>query len=347
MSLESDERMVLVTGGGGYLGSVMVPILLEAGYRVRVVDRFFFGIETLQNTDRERCELITADTRWCPKEIFSDVYAVIDLAALSNDPAGELDQQRTLDINFHARVRTATLAREMGVKRYVLASSCSVYGFQDGIVDEKSQPGPITTYAQASLLAEQGTLELANADFSVTALRQGTLYGLSPRMRFDLVVNTMTSSLFVEGNINIRGGSQWRPLVHVADSSRAFLQVVEAPTEKVSGQIFNVGSTLHNFQISEIANYVLRGASIGGKVIHEKTAVDTRSYRVSCNKISEELNFTPQHTPESGAREVLIALTAGHVSNTPCTSTINWYKYLMSMDAEVLDREFLLVIKNI
>ncbi|MCX6781445.1 MAG: SDR family oxidoreductase [Candidatus Magasanikbacteria bacterium] len=334
------EETVLVTGGGGYLGSILVPLLLDAGYRVKVIDRFFFGIETLQNVDLERCELIIADTRWYPKELLADVYAVIDLAALSNDPSGELDQQRTLDINFHARVRTATIAKEMGVKRYILASSCSVYGFQDGIVDEAAQPAPITTYAQASLYAEQGVLALGSKDFSVTVLRQGTLYGLSPRMRFDLVVNTMSLTLFKEKIINIRGGGQWRPLVHVSDSARAFLKVLEAPVEIVSGQIFNVGSTSHNFQIIEIANYILKGSDLGGRILHEKTAVDTRSYRVSCEKISKQLNFVPQFTPEDGAREVLKALTDGTISNTPETSTIDWYKYLISQDPTILDREF-------
>jgi nucleoside-diphosphate-sugar epimerase len=335
------KKMIVVTGGAGYLGSVLIPILVARGYYVRVIDRFFFGRETLSDVDPTRIECIEADTRWYPAELLDGAYAIIDLAALSNDPAGELDRTRTMDINFHARVRTATLAKQLGVKRYILASSCSVYGFNDNMVDETSETNPITTYAEASLLAEQGVLPLNTDDFTVTALRQGTLYGLSPRMRFDLVVNMMTQSLFRDGIITVRGGQQWRPLVHVADSAQVFADVLEADTDTIGGHVFNVGATEHNFTVEHIAELVHAGASMHGTIVHEKTAVDTRSYRVSCDLLKRTLHFAPRHTPESAAREIAQALRSGAFPDMSRTRTIDWYKSLLVRDPEILDRPFL------
>lgn len=329
--------MIVVTGGAGYLGSVMVPMLLERGYRVRVVDRLFFGVQPL-GLIADKIEILKADTRWCPESVFAGAYAVMDLAALSNDPAGELDPERTLAINFNARVRTATLAKKMGAKRYVLASSCSVYGFQEGMVDERAVPAPITTYAESSLQAERGTLALGDASFAVTAMRQGTLYGLSPRMRFDLVVNAMTLSLYSDGMITVRGGEQWRPLVHVADSANAFLGALEAPEAAVAGETFNVGATEHNFTVNRIAELVREASGGEGDIIHDKTAVDTRSYRVSADKIRDVLGFSPSRTPLEGSREIREALRSGATVPDARTRTIDWYKHLLAEDPGALDR---------
>lgn len=332
------EKLVVVTGGAGYLGSVMVPLLLDAGYKVRVIDRFFFGADTLARVS-EKIEMIEADTRWCPEEAFSGAYAVIDLAALSNDPAGELDPERTRDINFRARVRTATSAKRMGAKRYILASSCSVYGFQEGIVDEGATPAPITTYAESSLRAEGGVLALADDAFVVTVLRQGTLYGLSPRMRFDLVVNVMTLHAHQHGVITVRGGDQWRPLLHVADSAAAFLKILEAPREAIASETFNVGSTDHNFTVADVAEQV-RSVNGESTISHDKTALDTRSYRVSADKIRQTLSFIPQRTPREGAREIFAALESGTIIDDMRTRTIDWYKHLTAEQGDVLDRPF-------
>jgi nucleoside-diphosphate-sugar epimerase len=272
--------------------------------------------------------------------VFTDAYAVIDLAALSNDPAGELEPERTFDINFRARVRTASLAKEQGVQRYILASSCSVYGFQDDIVDEAATPAPITTYAESSLRAEGGVLALEDDSFCVTILRQGTLYGLSPRMRFDLVVNAMTRSLHTDRIITVRGGDQWRPLLHVGDSARAFIQILEAPAETVSGETFNVGATDHNFTVAEVARHVHAAGGGEGDIVHDKTALDTRSYRVSSDKIRDVLGFAPRSTPHDAAIEILQALRDGTVTDSPKTNTIHWYKHLLLEDPEILDREF-------
>ncbi len=331
-----NKKLIVVTGGAGYLGSVLVPILLKAGYRVRVVDRFFFGTESLDSV-KEHCELIEADTRWCPESVFAGAYAVIDLAALSNDPLCELDPQRTLEINFQARVRTATSAKKLGVARYILASSCSLYGFQDDVVDESVSPAPLTTYATSNVLAERGVFALGDEHFTVTALRQGTLYGFSPRMRFDLVVNTMTLALELDRVITVRGGEQWRPLLHVADSAKAFFLALEAPHKVVAGEVFNVGG--HNLTVNNIAQQVqaVRGE---GKIVNDATVLDNRSYRIRTEKIHHGLGFTPTRTPNDGSREVSEALQEKTLIPHPKNYTLEWYKQLLLADPDILDRPF-------
>lgn len=335
---QTGTKKVVVLGGAGYLGSVLVPLLIEAGYAVSVIDRFFFGRESLTAV-AGNCELIEADTRWCAENIFDGAYAVLDLAALSNDPTSELDPERTYDINFHARVRNATLAKAHGVERYILASSCSVYGFQEGLVDETATPAPITTYAKSSLLAEEGILALADGIFSPTALRQGTLYGLSPRMRFDIVVNAMTLALYTDGAVTVRGGEQWRPLVHVRDSANAFLHAVQSPIDSTSGAIFNVGKTNQNFKVSEVAENIISALGIG-TIVMDTTTVDTRSYRVSSDRIRDVLGFVTQYTPQDGALEIYKALKGGFLTDSPQTKTIDWYKQLLAKDPDLLNRHF-------
>jgi nucleoside-diphosphate-sugar epimerase len=257
------------------------------------------------------------------------VDAVCDLAALSNDPAGELDPQKTLDINHAARARMAKMAKAHGVSRYVLASSCSIYGFQDHVVDETSPINPLTTYAEANGLAESSNLPLASEAFCVTALRQATVYGLSRRMRFDLAINGMTLSLFKQGRVKImRDGRQWRPFVHVRDTCRAFIAVLEADPAKVSGEIFNVGSDDQNVQIGPLAERV--SAAVGIKYDPDWYGdVDRRSYRVSFAKIGKRLGYRTEKQPEDGAREIFEALQKGALTDGPTTNTLNWYKTLI------------------
>src|SRR5438552_3539730 len=175
------------------------------------------------------------------------VDALCDLAALSNDPAGDLDPAKTLEINHEGRARICQMAKQARVRRYVLASSCSIYGFQDKVVDETSPINPLTAYAVANRRAEESTLALASPQFTVTAMRQATVYGLSRRMRFDLAINGMTLALHKNGRVRIlRDGTQWRPMVHILDTSGAFIAVLEADPATVNGEIFNVGSDDQN-----------------------------------------------------------------------------------------------------
>lgn len=323
---------VLVTGGAGYIGSILTQLLLERGYKVKVLDRFFFGKETLSKVSEDKnLEIVRGDIRYFNSNLLNDVDAVMDLAALSNDPSGELNPELTMDINYRGRVRVAKLAKERGVKRYLLASSCSVYGFQDGIIDETSPTNPLTTYAKANIFSEQETLGLADKDFSVTALRQATVYGLSPRMRFDLAINGMTLGFYKNGMIPIlRDGDQWRPFIHVRDTSRAFITALEAEPEKVNGEIFNVGSNDQNVQVFPLAQQVAE--AIGLPFEYEwYGSPDERSYQVSYDKIADVLNFKPKFTIGEGAKEIYKALSEGYVTDDLKTITVKWYKHLLEM----------------
>jgi len=216
----------LVTGGAGYIGSVMSRVLLEKGYNVTILDRLFFGTDSVKDIT-DQITLIKDDVRFFDPELLKGIDAVFDLASLSNDPCGELDPEKTLEINYKGRVRVANLAKKHGVKKYVFASTCSVYGFQEGIITEESSLNPLTTYAKASMMAEKEILPLADKDFSATILRQATVYGFSYRMRFDLAINGMVLGYYRNGKIPImRDGKQWRPFVNVKDTSSAFIKVL-------------------------------------------------------------------------------------------------------------------------
>lgn len=319
---------ILVTGGGGYIGSVLVPILLEEGHDVRVVDRFFFGRNRLPVHDR--LEAIKGDVRHLGVEHMAGVDAVIDLAAISNDPSGELFQESTWQINHRARARCAVLAKEAGVARYILPSSCSIYGFQDGdtVADETHPTNPLTTYAKANEAAEADVLALADDDFCVVVLRQATVYGLSPRMRFDLAINGMTYGAWKTGKLPLmRDGSQWRPMVHVRDTSRAQMFMLDAPGDAVNGQIFNVGSADNVYQIGPLGEAVARRVPRDVE-IEWYGDPDHRSYRVAFDKI-ERLGWKAELTAEDGVDEICEALDAGVVDRTPDTITLEWYKALV------------------
>ena len=326
---------VLVTGAGGYIGSVLVPMLLEVGHEVVAVDRFLFGREVLPQ-EAHGLTVVQEDVRRIRTTILEGVDAVVDLAALSNDPAGELDPEKTWEINHRARVRLARMAKERGVRRYLLPSSCSVYGFQDGVLDESSPPNPLTTYAKANLQAEREVLPLADAHFVVVVIRQATVYGYSPRMRFDLAINGMVRGFFRNGKIPIlRDGTQWRPFVHVRDTCRAILMLLDAPGDRVNAEVFNVGADDQNVQIMALAQRVAN--ALGVPFSYEWYGLpDHRSYRVSFRKISERLGYRTVHTIEEGAREVYQALREGQVdADDPRTITVSWYKHLLAQGVEL------------
>jgi len=324
-------KTVAVTGAGGYIGSVLTDTLIEAGYRVLAVDRFFFGREALP-PESQSLEVVRTDIRWMDEALLSDVFAVIDLAALSNDPAGELDEEKTWAVNHRGRARVARLARNQGVQRYILPSSCSIYGFHDEILDESSPVNPLTTYAKANLAAEGDTLALAGEDYCVVVLRQATVYGLSRRMRFDLAINGMTRGLFKNGSLPLlRDGLQWRPFVHVKDTCRAMLAMLEAPAEQVNGEIFNVGSDAQNYQVMPLAQSIAE--SVGLPFEYEwYGSPDHRSYRISFAKIERVLGYRTNYEPADGAREVYEALKSDRVdADDPRTITVDWYRSLIEM----------------
>lgn len=321
---------VMVTGGGGYIGSVLIRLLLEMGYDVVCLDRFYFGMEPIAEImGEEGLRVIKDDIRYFDPSILDEIDAVFDLASLSNDPSGELDPDKTLDINYRGRVRVARLAKKHGVTTYVLASSCSVYGHGGGVVGEGSKTNPLTTYAQANVLAEKDILPLSTRSFHTTALRQSTVYGLSPRMRFDLAINGMVLAFYERGEVAVmRDGQQWRPFVHVRDTSRAFIKVLESDPETTSGQVFNVGSNDQNVQILPLARRIASALRLDFRYSWYGSP-DERSYRVDFSKIHNTLNFTPTKSIEDGAREIYSALESGQVRDDLRTRTVDWYRHLL------------------
>jgi len=321
---------VLVTGGGGYIGTILVRRLLKEGYRVKVLDRFYFGKDKLNSVSKNpRLKLIQDDTRYFDKKILKGIDVVIDLAALSNDPSGELDPKRTMDINFRGRARVAKLAKQQGVKQYILASSCSIYGFRDGKLDEDSPINPLTTYAKANRKAEINAKKLSDEKFTTTMLRFATVFGLSPRMRFDLAVNGMTLGFYKNKQIPImRDGTQWRPFIHVKDVAEAYITIIKAPKDKINGEIFNVGSDEQNYKILSLAKEVARAIKIPFKKQWYGDP-DSRSYKISFNKINKTLGYKTKFTVSDGAQEILHALKTGKTTDSIQTKTVEWYKYLL------------------
>lgn len=276
--------------------------------------------------------MIEDDVRTFDEKILNDVDAVMDLAALSNDPSGELDPENTMNINFRGRSRVCKLSKEQGVKRYILASSCSIYGFRDGVLNEESPINPLTTYAKANREAEKSAYDLHDDNFTVTMLRFATVYGLSPRMRFDLAVNGMTLGFYKKGEIPLmRDGKQWRPFIHVKDVVDAYITVLHSPKEKINGEIFNVGSNIQNYQILDLAKEVSESMNKELKMTWYGDP-DDRSYRISFDKIHNVLGYVASRTINDGVTEIYNALTDKKTTDSLDTKTVDWYKHLLEED---------------
>jgi len=321
---------IVVTGAGGYIGSQLVKFLLQENNEVLAIDRYFFGLNVFDDTPVDsKLRIIRADCRNLNDSLFEDVHAVFDLAALSNDPSGDIDPNLTRQINFESRVRTAQLSKRCGVSRYILMSSCSVYGAGKELsLNEKSEVNPLTLYARSSLDAEVEVLSLNSNDFTVTVMRNATAFGLSKRMRFDLVINLMTVSAFENNEIQIRGGgNQLRPVIHVDDICEAAKTIGVADKHIISGEIFNVG--MGNFSISQLAFMIrdILGYYISVRNIEDD--LDKRSYDIDFQKASSRLNFKASRDIEFGVRQVYKALVNGEISKNSRTSTVNWYRRII------------------
>jgi len=304
-------RRVLITGGAGYIGSHLVRMLLERGYHVRILDRFDYGRVGIEGLSHPNFEVIQGDT--CNSRDVSravrNVDGVIALAAIVGDPACNLDPEETVNLNYTGTKILAEACNFYGVRRLVFASSCSVYGASSqGLLTERSRLNPVSLYARTRVLSENILFD-RHGDVEPVVVRLATVFGLSPRMRFDLVVNTLTVRAVTEGRIHIFGGGQWRPNVHCRDAARAFVLALEAPASDVAGEIFNLGGDALNHRITEIGEMV---AAIVGDVAvgrHDDVA-DPRDYRVSFAKIRRVLGFEPEHMIADGIREVAAAVRA-------------------------------------
>ena len=297
---------VLITGHKGYIGTVMAPLLADAGHEIVGLDSDLFAQCTFGEEPRQ-FPSIRKDLRDVEAADLKGFNAVIHLAGLSNDPLGNLNPNLTYDINHHASVRLARLSKEVGVERYLFSSSCSTYGAAgDKILDETAEFNPVTPYGRSKVLVEQDVSQLASAEFSPVFLRNATAYGVSPRLRFDLVLNNLTAWALTTGRVFIKSdGTPWRPIVHIEDISRAFLAALEAPRELIHNQAFNVGRGVENYQIRDLAEIVKE--TVPGCTIEFAAGAgpDKRSYRADFSRISKVLPaFQPKWDARRGAREL-------------------------------------------
>jgi len=311
---------VLVTGHKGYIGTVMVPMLLQAGHTVIGLDSDLFEqctfCQGILDVPGPRVDLRDVQSR-----DLAGFDAVIHLAALSNDPLGDLNPEITYDINHAASVRLARMAKDAGVPRFLYSSSCSSYGTAgDDLVDETAELHPITAYAISKVRVEEDVARLADADFSPTFLRNATAYGVSPRLRFDLVLNNLTAWAFAQGRVHIKSdGTPWRPIVHIEDISRAFLAVLAAPREVVHNQALNVGQTEENYRIRDLAAIVQEVVPASTIEYAKDGGPDPRCYRVDFGKIHRLLpEFKPQWNARRGAEELYTAYRIGGLVIEDC-----------------------------
>ncbi len=330
------NKKVLVTGGCGYIGSVLVPMLLQRGYEVRVFDKLYFGEEPLKGV-LDKVELVPGDVRDFDPVILDGIDGVIHLGSLSNDPTAAFDPDATRTINYEGTMKLARACKERGIQKFTFASTCAVYGFHlDGIADETFPTNPQSDYARSKLDVDLELQRMADERFCPVVLRQATVFGFSPRMRWDIVINAFCMHAFKTGRLDVWfGGEAWRPVVHVRDTAEAHIVCLEADPEKVRGEIFNL--VYKNYRILELAHRVRRalaemGVHVDVDVNYDQ--VDNRSYRTSGDKITRVLGFAPRVSVEEGVREIVEVLRSGQYRDFdhPVYYNMRWMKLLVEIE---------------
>jgi len=292
-----------VTGNQGYVGSVITEKLISQGFEVLGYDIGYFpqDFKLLKN----KVQTIKKDVRDITKKDIDECNAIIHLAALSNDPLGEIDSSLTNEINFLATIQLAKLAKEVGIERFVFSSSCSIYGSNEDIVNENSPMEPLTAYAKSKVDSEKELLKLKDDRFCPTILRNATVYGISPSQRLDLVVNNLVGSAITTNKIHLMSdGTSWRPLLHVEDMASAFIHVLKSSKQMVSGAIFNVGKNEENYKVIEIAEKIKKIIPNTELEFSKHASKDKRSYKVNFDKIKNELGFVPSWKLDDGIKQV-------------------------------------------
>jgi len=315
-SMKSTSQ-VLVTGGAGYVGSVLVPKLLDKGYRVKVLDLYLYGENVLDAVkDNPNLEQIKGDIRdrALLERMMPGTDALIHLACISNDPSFELDPQLGKSINYDAFFSLIEVSKHCGVKRFIYASTSSVYGIkEEENVTEDLALEPLTDYSKYKVLCEEVLLREQSPDFTVVIIRPATVCGYSPRLRLDLAVNILTNLAVNTGRITVFGGQQKRPNIHIEDVTDLYVRLLELPDEMIAGKIFNAG--YENHQVSEIAEMVRKVVGRKGVEITTTPTDDNRSYHISSEKIKCELGFEPKHTIEDAVKDLCDAFKAGKIPN--------------------------------
>jgi nucleoside-diphosphate-sugar epimerase len=346
----SDEP-VLILGGAGYIGSCLVRRLLAAGRKVRVMDSQLYGDYSLHDVlDHPNLEVRVGDCRKLQDLVAAvkDTNAIIHLAAIVGDPACEVDPQTSREINYAATRMLIEVAKGNGKCRLIFSSSCSVYGATDLLMDEYSNVLPISLYAQTKVDSEEALLEARSADFHPVILRLATVFGLSYRSRFDLIVNLLTAKAYSEGLITIFNGTQWRPFIHVQDVANGIYQALTAPLEVVSGETYNLGDSRMNFTLSQLAEKVL--AEFPTIRVEHIENSDRRNYRVSFEKIRNQIGFDCQWTLDDGIREMKRAFETKLVADyrDPRYSNLQFLKLCGTpICKDELDRHLMTALANV